>query len=147
MHWQYYKKFSDFTPQHLYAVLKLRQDVFIIEQNCIYPDIDGLDEMSSHLLGFYEDQLIAYSRIVPAGYKFDEISVGRIVVNSRFRSHGYGKKLIEESLDIVRKLGEEKVRIEAQAHLQNYYENLGFRKTGTPYDVDGIPHIQMLIEL
>lgn len=147
MNWFYYKTFSDIPAMHLYALLKLRQDVFIIEQNCIYDDIDGLDPDSFHLLGFVDGRLAVYARIVPPGKKFREVSIGRIVVHSNFRNHGYGKEIVQKSLQILKENGQADVRIEAQAHLQKFYESMGFSKVGNEYDVDGIRHIQMILQL
>ena len=147
MNWIYYKTFTDLTPEHLYAILKLRQDVFIIEQDCIYDDIDGLDQHSAHLLGIIDDQLAGYARIVPAGKKFREVSVGRIVVHRDYRNQGIGRILVQKSLQLLKEKGNRSVRIEAQAHLEKYYTSLGFRKVSDVYEVDGIPHIQMVCEL
>jgi len=147
MDWIYYKSFSKISAEHLYALLKLRQDVFIIEQDCIYNDLDGLDQDSSHLLGFVDEELAMYARIVPAGIKFDEVSIGRIVVNPKHRNLGLGKALVKKSLHLLKKSGERNVRIEAQAHLENFYQSMGFTKTSSEYEVDSIPHIQMLCML
>lgn len=138
-----YHGFQSMSAEELYEILKLRQDIFIIEQDCIYDDIDGLDKQSNHLLLKKNDDLVAYSRIVPAEVKYDEPSVGRIVVNIKFRGQGFGKQIIRESLKWVIKEGAESVRIEAQAHLTKFYESLGFTTAGEIYDLDGIPHVQM----
>lgn len=128
----------------LYEILKLRQDIFIVEQTCIYDDIDGRDSQSKHLLFKEKDSLIAYSRIVPPGEKFDQISIGRIVVNKDYRGRGFGKKIVAESIEWVREMGYNSVIIEAQAHLQPFYEELGFTPSSDIYDEDGIPHLQMI---
>ncbi len=143
MNWVLYHGFEKFPADELYAVLKLRQDVFIIEQTCIYDDIDGLDSTSTHLLLKEGDLLVAYSRLVPADKKFDEISIGRIVVNRSFRGQGLGRKIIKKSMDLSSETGHSSVRIEAQAHLLEFYESLGFVSAGEIYDLDGIPHLQM----
>ncbi|CAN5181488.1 GNAT family N-acetyltransferase [soil metagenome] len=146
MNWILYHNITEFEPAHLYEVLKLRQDIFIIEQNCIYDDIDGLDYDSAHLLLHGDDDtLIGYLRLVPAGKKFDELSLGRIAIKKEYRGKGYGKNLIKKGLAIAKKWGETSIRIEAQAHLVNYYANLGFKTNSETYDVDGIPHIQMMV--
>ena len=134
-------------PLELYNILKLRQDIFIVEQNCVYEDIDGLDDVSKHLLLKVGKELAAYSRIVPPKVKFDEISIGRIVVREEFRSTGYGKKIVLESIDRIVEAGHKSIRIEAQAHLLQFYKNLGFRSAGDTYIVDGIPHLQMVWKL
>jgi len=150
MKWIYYKQFSDFTSEHLYDVLKLRQDIFIIEQNCIYDDIDGLDEASSHLLLFDEhDLLIGYLRIVPAGNKFDKISLGRIAIRKQFRGKRLGKDLIKKGISLVlnSKSSEPGIIIEAQAHLEEYYQKLGFKTISDIYYVDDIPHLKMVLQV
>ena len=134
-------------PSELYNILKLRQDIFIVEQNCVYEDIDGLDDVSKHLLLKVGKELAAYSRIVPPKVKFNEISIGRIVVREEFRSSGYGKKIVLESIDRIVEAGHKSIRIEAQAHLLQFYKNLGFRSAGDTYIVDGIPHLQMVWKL
>lgn len=146
MNWILYHNISEFEPAHLYEVVKLRQDIFIIEQNCIYDDIDGLDYESAHLLLLGDDtSLIGYLRLVPAGKKFDGLSLGRIAIKKKYRGKGLGKKLVKKGLTIAKKWGETSARIEAQAHLENYYADLGFKTNSEIYEVDGIPHIQMML--
>lgn len=146
MRWIFYKSLEDFNPTYLYDVLKLRQDVFIIEQKCIYDDIDDKDKTSQHLLLVDDfDQLIGYLRIVPKGKKFDEYSLGRIVVSSTHRNKGVGKLLVEKGISMVRSMGEDQIRIEAQAHLEQFYAGLGFQTDSDVYSVDDIPHLQMVL--
>jgi ElaA protein len=148
MNWLLYQNFSDFNPSHLYEVVRLRQDIFIIEQNCIYDDIDGLDYKSGHLLLFSGNEtLIGYLRIVPPGIKFDELSLGRIAIRKNYRGKGLGKKLIEKGVEIAKERGEVSVKIEAQAHLEKLYTGLGFKTVSKIYSVDGIPHIQMIMQV
>lgn len=135
------------SPSELYDILKLRQDIFIVEQNCVYDDIDGLDGASQHLLLKIDNELVAYSRIVPPKVKFDEISIGRILVRESFRGSGYGKKIIMESIKHIAKNSHKSVRIEAQAYLLQFYEDLGFNVAGETYILDGIPHLQMVRNL
>ncbi len=144
MNWKLYDSLSQFSPEHLHAVLQLRQNVFIIEQDCIYPDIDELDSISEHLLLFIESKLAGYLRVVPAGEKFKEISLGRIVIDENFRGKGLGKKLVQKGISILEQKGVDKIRIEAQLYLEVFYTDLGFVTKSSPYDVDGIPHIEML---
>ncbi len=131
------------SASELYNILKLRQDIFIVEQNCVYEDIDGLDDISKHLLLKVGNELAAYSRIVPPKVKFDDISIGRIVVKEKFRGNGYGKKIVLESIHRIAETGHKSIRIEAQAHLLQFYQNLGFKSAGETYILDGIPHLQM----
>lgn len=146
MNWIHYSSFNEFTPHHLYNVLKLRQEIFIIEQECIYNDIDGLDDKSEHLLLLEQDEsLVGYLRIVPAGIKFDECSLGRIVINQKHRGRGIGKKLVQRGIEIVYKSDFRTIRIEAQAHLEKFYKSIGFQTVSNIYSVDEIPHLQMVL--
>lgn len=137
------KPFSDLTPNLLYQILKLRQDVFIIEQHCIYDDIDDVDPLCEHLCLMESNQLSGYARIVPAGKKFKESSIGRIVVMPEKRGKGYGRWVIRKALEILDSKGVRETVIEAQNHLRKYYESEGFIAEGDVYAVDGIPHIKM----
>ncbi|MCC5906412.1 MAG: GNAT family N-acetyltransferase [Balneolaceae bacterium] len=143
MQWKHITRFSDFPPSDLYEVLKLRQDVFIIEQDCIYGDMDGKDVQSEHLLIIDDGLLAGYSRIVPAGLKFEVPSIGRIVVRHEFRGRNFGRKLVEKSIEIIREEYTGEIKIEAQFHLQFFYNSLGFVTISEAYNVDGIPHIEM----
>lgn len=146
MTWTLYSAFEDFAPQHLYDVLRLRQDIFIIEQNCIYDDIDGLDTESEHiLLHTTRNGVIGYLRIVPPNIKFREYSLGRIAIKKSHRGMGLGKKIVERGIDTVLSKGACSIRIEAQAHLERFYKNIGFRTVSDIYSVDDIPHMQMII--
>lgn len=142
------KPFDELTPQLLYSAIKLRQDVFIIEQDCIYDDLDNLDQKCDHLFMIIDGKTAGYSRIVPPGIKFKESSIGRIIIATDFRSQKLGYTLVKKSITETLKLypGND-IRIEAQAHLENFYNNLDFHTTSKSYDVDGIPHIQMLLKL
>ena len=137
------KSFDDLSPALLYQILKLRQDVFIIEQNCIYDDIDNIDPFCTHLCLMENKKLIGCARIVPTGKKFEHPSIGRIIVSPEKRGNNYGRMIIKESLKILRSQGADKTIIEAQHHLKNFYGSEGFTKEGSVYDVDGIPHIKM----
>lgn len=146
MTWTLYTSFDDFIPRHLYDVLKLRQDIFIIEQDCIYDDIDGMDNKSEHLLLLNdEDGVIGYLRIVPPYIKFKEHSLGRIAIKKSYRGRELGKELVEKGIDRVRTIGARSIRIEAQAHLEKFYKNIGFSTVSDIYNVDDIPHLQMIL--
>lgn len=142
------KKFTELTSFEVFELLKLRQDVFIIEQDCIYPDIDGFDDKALHLMIFEEEKLIAYSRIFEPGIKFDNsCSVGRIVVSSNSRGSTVGKLLIHKSISYCKQLfPNAPVRIEAQSALENYYKQFGFMTEESSYMVDGINHIKMVLK-
>lgn len=143
MQWIHAGSIEELSSHDLYRILKLRQDIFIIEQDCIYADIDDVDFFSEHLYLKDEDLVIACSRIVPAHKKFDVPSIGRIAVHKNYRKKGLGKELVQRSLDILSKKNIDTVIIEAQSYLQAFYESMGFQKSSEPYDVDGISHIKM----
>ncbi len=141
------KSFSELTPTQLEAIYYLRQQVFIIEQQCFYSDIDGSDRQAHHLMYFDGDTLKGYLRIFKPGIKFDDaISIGRIVVNAEYRGGATGKQLIEKGIALAKVLyGKAFIRIEAQAALERYYSTFGFQSTGAIYIVDDIPHQLMEI--
>jgi len=140
-----FSAFESLSNYHLYQFLKLRQDVFIIEQSCLYPDIDNLDQFSHHLLGFNKKSLVAYLRIVPPGRKFNHPSVGRVIITKSERNRGLGDELVRIGLQKAKELyGNTDINVEAQAHLHDFYHRIGFRKISDKYDVDGIPHIKMV---
>lgn len=147
MKWKHANRFEDLSPADIYNILKLRQDIFIIEQNCIYDDIDSLDPDCEHLLLYDENRLVAYSRIVPAGKKFKTPSIGRIAVAKAYRGDGLGRKLMEKSVDLLKMADQQEILIEAQLYLCKFYESIGFIKISDPYDVDGIDHIKMKLTL
>lgn len=141
--------YDDLTPKDIFAMLKLRQDVFIVEQECIYHDIDHKDAKSHHFFlwgGRSEsDGLMAYCRIVAPGVSYKEPSIGRVVSSLEARRHGWGKEMM---LQVMAKIAElypgQGVRISAQSYLQHFYESFGFEKVSEPYLEDDIPHIEML---
>lgn len=144
MEWKFYSSFNSIPGKQIYDVLKLRQDVFILEQNCFYEDIDYLDQEAEHLLVSDKDELCGYLRIVPPGIKYSEISIGRIVVKKSFRGKNLGKELVNRALNEIQTRKRQPVRIEAQAHLIPFYSDLGFSIKGAVYELDGIPHVEML---
>lgn len=136
------RAFSELSAIDLYAILALRERVFVVEQKCAYQDADGLDPQARHV--WAEDDTGAihgYLRIVPAGVKFAEVSIGRVVTAPEARGTGLGRTLMKHGLAIA---GPVPVRIGAQAHLEAFYAGLGFVRTSDVYDEDGIPHIDML---
>lgn len=135
------RSFAELTNEELYAVMALRQRVFIVEQNCPYLDADGCDQVSRHLWAARGDAMVAYLRIVPAGVKFAEPSIGRVITAPEARSTGLGRELMRRGIAAV---GDVAIRIGAQAHLERFYAELGFVRVSEPYDEDGIPHIEML---
>ncbi|MCC5940300.1 MAG: GNAT family N-acetyltransferase [Balneolaceae bacterium] len=146
MKWKHISDFSALSPFEVYKLLKLRQDVFIIEQECIYEDIDTIDFDSEHVMLFDVEKLVAYSRLVPPGIKFDEYSIGRIIVDATYRGKMLGRDLVKKSIEILEEKGVKSIRIEAQEYLLNFYTSLGFEKVSDSYHIDGIPHVQMVIK-
>ena len=139
------KQFNELTTTELYALLELRSEVFVVEQNCVYQDLDGIDQQSIHLLFYNELDLIGTLRIVPKGLIYNEIAIGRVCLSKKFRLKGNGKALMEAGIAYVMKEEKQAIRISAQAHLEKFYAQLGFKSTGKAYLEDGIPHLEMLL--
>lgn len=139
------KKFVELTPHELYAIIKLRNEVFVVEQNCVFQDADDKDQPSYHLMGMNKDKIVAYSRIVPPGIAYKEPSIGRVVSSPSLRSTGMGKELMTQSIESLYKLfGNTPIKIGAQVYLLKFYASHGFTSTGDIYLEDGIEHITML---
>jgi ElaA protein len=139
------KKFSELDPYQLYAILQLRSEVFVVEQNCVFQDADDKDQDSYHLSGYYQNKLVAYTRLVPPGLIYKEISIGRVVTSPAVRRAGAGKLLMEASINKAYELfGTNPIKIGAQLYLRKFYEGFGFRQISDTYVEDGIPHIYML---
>jgi ElaA protein len=139
------KKFEELTPYQLYGILQLRNEVFVVEQNCVFQDADDKDQNSYHLMGFINEKLIAYTRLVPPGVSYKQASIGRVVTSLSVRRSGAGRELMQQSIDLVHKLfGAQPIKIGAQLYLKNFYEAFGFEQTGEMYLEDGIEHIYMI---
>ena len=139
------KAFDDLTPHELYAILQLRNEVFVVEQNCVFQDADDKDQASFHLSGYDQNKLVAYTRLVPAGIAYDEPSIGRVITSPAARGTGAGKVLMQVSIEKTYELfGIEPIKIGAQLYLKKFYEGFGFQQISEPYLEDGIPHIYML---
>ena len=144
MHWTL-KKFEDLSPYELYAILRLRTEVFVVEQNCVFQDMDNKDQPAYHLMGWENDTLIAYTRLIPPHLSYKEPSIGRVVTSASARGGGIGRKLMEKSIEeIVRLYGKTPIKLGAQLYLKKFYESLGFKQSGNVYDEDGIDHIEMI---
>ena len=145
VHWRCLP-FDALHARTLYALLHLRTQVFVVEQRCVFQDMDGADAHCMHLLGEAGDgELLAYARLVPAGLKFPEASIGRVVNDPVTRGTGLGHALMGEAVRQLQALwGAQPIRIGAQAHLQGFYRQHGFVPASDLYDEDGIPHIEML---
>ena len=140
------KKFDELTLHELYVILQLRSEVFVVEQNCPFLDADNKDFHCYHLCGWADGSLAAYTRLVPPGLAYREMSVGRVVTSIKFRALGYGKILMEESIKTCYHLfGKQAIRIGAQLYLKRFYESFGFVQDSAVYDEDGIDHIEMIL--
>lgn len=147
IHW-ILKKFEALSPYHLYAILQLRNEVFVVEQNCVFQDADNKDQDCYHLMGFVDNKLAAYTRLVPQGVIYNEVSIGRVVTSPAVRRSGAGRELMKKSIDTCYQLfGEQPIKIGAQLYLKNFYESFGFQQISEVYLEDGIEHIYMRKEL
>ena len=139
------KKFDELSVRELYSILRLRNEVFVIEQNCIYQDTDNIDQDAYHLMGWENNNLVAYTRIIPPANENSEPAIGRVVTAPGERGKGMGRQLMEESIRHVYLLfGNRPIRIGAQVYLRKFYGELGFLPEGEPYLEDGIEHIHMI---
>ncbi|WP_310994265.1 GNAT family N-acetyltransferase [Aequorivita marina] len=139
------KTFAEVTKKELYDLLQLRSDVFVVEQDCVYQDIDGKDERALHVLGVEDEKIVAYARCFESGDYFDHAAIGRILVRENYRKLGYGHKITAASIDAIKsKYKADTIKISAQVYLITFYESHGFKTTGNRYLEDGIPHIAMV---
>ena len=142
------KPFDQLSVNELYEILRLRQEIFVVEQNCPYQDADGKDYDSYHLIGRSEDgTLCCYTRLIPEGVSYDNfVSIGRVINSAAVRGKGYGKLLMMESIRLVKEqFPGYPIKIGAQAYLKTFYESLGFQDLNEPYLEDGIPHLIMVM--
>lgn len=136
--------FDRLTPARLYDLMRLRSEVFVVEQNCVYLDADDKDQQSWHLMGWQGEKLAAYCRLLPPGLSYPSASIGRVVSAPEFRRTGAGRELMRRAIAEVENLfGTRQITIGAQLYLKRFYESLGFRQSGAEYLEDGIPHIPM----
>jgi ElaA protein len=145
LRWAWYR-WSEMTPDVLYAALRLRSAIFVVEQNCVFPDMDGRDPACEHLCGWNDDgELLAYLRLVPPGVRTREVSLGRVVVAGTARGRGLGRAVMLEGLKgCGARFPGAPVKVSAQHHLEKFYNGLGFRTVSAPYDEDGILHVDMI---
>lgn len=142
-----YKPFNELSTIELYAILQLRSEVFVVEQNCVYLDVDGKDKKSFHLMAWQGDDLAAYTRLVPPGISFHEASIGRVITSPKFRGLGIGITLMEKSIThVLETYATDTIRIGAQLYLKKFYEGFGFVAQGEEFLEDGILHVEMLLE-
>ena len=145
MRWQI-ASFDDLSSRELYAALKLRQEVFAVEQTSIYVDPDGLDQEAIHIACWKNQALMAYQRCLPPGLQETESTLGRIVVAPEARGHDLGRELVRKGIGHnLQRWPKSDIRIHAQAHLEKFYNELGFVTDGGIYDLDGIPHLEMVL--
>jgi ElaA protein len=138
------KKFDGLSTVELYTILQLRNEVFVVEQNCVYLDTDGKDQDAWHLMGMEEGKLVAYTRILAPGVAYPDPAIGRVVTSPSKRRSGLGKELMKRSIEYCEHIfGNIPITLAAQVYLKNFYESLGFRTIGDEYSEDGIPHIKM----
>ena len=142
------RKFDELTNEELYQLLRLRSEVFVVEQQCNFLDMDNKDQKCAHLLGWKDGVLLAHSRIVPAGVSYEFPSIGRIVVSGKGRGMGLGVELLNVSIAELEGLfGKSVIRIGAQLYLKKFYQSFGFQKTSDVYLEDEIEHIEMTREI
>lgn len=139
------KKFEDLSVNELYAIIQLRNEVFVVEQNCVYQDADDKDQKSLHLCGWDENNLAAYTRIIPQGISYAEASIGRVVTAPTYRITGAGLELMNTSIRLTLEIFNcTEIKIGAQVYLTKFYQSLGFKQSSDEYLEDGIPHIEMI---
>ena len=141
--WQI-KRFNELSLQELYSLLKLRSHVCVVEQNCVYQDVDGKDDKALHLLGKVEDQVIAYSRLFKAGDYFENAAIGRVVIHPEYRDKKWGHDMMQQAISAIESnFNTKQITISAQLYLKKFYEANGFVQTSEMYLEDDIPHIEM----
>ena len=141
----YTKTFQELTTKELYDLLQLRVEIFCVEQNCVYQDLDGKDEKALHVIGKKNNEIIAYTRVFKPGDYFKEASIGRVVVSKEERQHKYGYDIMQASIKAVKDYyNKTTIKLSAQTYLIKFYNNLGVKEIGEEYLEDGIPHIAMV---
>jgi ElaA protein len=136
------KTFQELTTEELYELLRVRSEIFVVEQNCVYQDMDGDDQKAIHLWLTVEEEVLALARVCPAGTHMKEISIGRVITTERGK--GYGKQMMLYAIDAaIEHFDAKLIDIEAQEYAKGFYESVGFRQSSEPFMLDGIPHIKM----
>jgi ElaA protein len=139
------KPFHELSAGALYNILRLRNEVFVVEQQCPYQDADNKDQKCHHLMLYKEKTFAAYARLVPPGISYDAMSIGRVLTAPAFRGTGMGRRLMEEAMEHCYKIfGKGSIKISAQEYLKDFYNTFGFTESGAVYDEDGIPHLLMI---
>ena len=141
------KPFDGLSVNELYDLLQLRSKIFVVEQNCVYLDLDGKDKVALHLFAEFEGKIVAHARLFKAGISFDNASIGRVVVDAVYRDRKWGHDLMREAIaGIASNFNETKITIGAQLYLKKFYESHGFIQSSEMYLEDDIPHIEMIRE-
>ena len=144
MEWKI-KKFNQLNTLELYDILKAREEIFIIEQECLYYDIDSKDLDAIHIFAMEEGQVACYLRILGRGTRYDEVSIGRVITRPAYRRKGYGEQMMKRAIQYVEEvMGESEIRISAQTYLEKFYGNVGFEVVSDVYLEDGMDHFEML---
>lgn len=139
------KTFQELSLSELYEILALRSEVFVVEQDCVYQDIDGKDQKALHIMGYKDEVLVAYTRCFDKGMYFEEASIGRVIVKEGFRKYGFGHVIFEASVkEVEERFKVDSIKISAQKYLTKFYESHNFKQIGEGYLEDGIPHIAMI---
>lgn len=139
------KSFNELSTSELYDLLQLRSEVFVVEQDCVYQDLDGKDQKALHVLGYKNDRLIAYTRVFKPGDYFNNASIGRVVVSKDQRMNNYGELIMKASIKAVEEhYDATEIKLSAQTYLKRFYNELGFQEVGSEYLEDGIPHVAMI---
>jgi len=139
------KTFNELTTEELYQILRLRSEVFVVEQDCVYQDVDNKDQKALHIMGIKDGEVVAYTRVFEPGDYFDNVSIGRVVVSQSQRKYGLGKQIMQASLAAInQRFPDKPIEISAQSYLLKFYTELGFNAFGEEYLEDGIPHRRML---
>lgn len=139
------KSFDELSKEELYDILALRSEVFVVEQECAYQDLDNKDQSSLHLMGVQQGLIVAYARLLPPGLSYETASIGRVITQGEIRGRGLGKEVVRRAIDAVSRIyNTASITISAQAHLEKFYQTFGFVTRGEPYLEDGISHINMI---
>ena len=141
------KPFEALSVHELYDLLRLRSEIFVVEQNCVYLDLDGKDKVALHLIGEFEEKIVAHARLFKAGISFENAAIGRVTVDANYRDRKWGHELMREAIaGILLHFGESKITLGAQLYLKKFYQSHGFVQTSEMYLEDDIPHIEMIRE-
>lgn len=141
------KKLEELSSLELYELLRLRTDVFVVEQKCAYPEVDAHDKIATHVLAWEDDQLVACARILPPGSNYPEASIGRVAVHQQLRGKELGKQVFNSALrEALRLYPGENVKVQAQCYLEKFYQDFGFKTISKPYPDVGIMHVDMILK-